>query len=69
MRKLLNPGSLASHIGVNSKTVSSFLTRHAEKFKDCRIAVESKKPNEPAYLYRTTDVLPFLKQLQIKHNP
>ena len=58
---LICASDIAKHIRQNVKSVTSFLTRFAEKKPDCRVANDSKRKNEPAYLYRTADVWPALQ--------
>ena len=59
---------IAKRIGRKRESVTSFLTRFATRNPDCRIENESKRKNEPGYLYRTTDVWPALEKW-LKDNP
>jgi hypothetical protein len=59
---LLSAPDIAKWIKRKRSSVTSFLTRFAREYPDCRVEVEAKKPNEPAYLYRTADVWPALKK-------
>lgn len=52
---------IAKRINRNPKSVASFLSRFAEKNPDCRVETDSKRNNEPGYLYRTSDVWPALE--------
>ena len=58
---LLCASDIAKRIQQNVKSVTSFLTRFAVKKPDCRVANDSKRKNEPEYLYRTADVWPALQ--------
>jgi hypothetical protein len=46
----------------NRKSVESFLSRYAEKNRDCRMMTNLKKQNEPKYLHRTKEVLLALSE-------
>ena len=59
---MLSASDIAKRIKQNSKSVSSFLTRFADKNRDCRIENPTKRKNEPKYLYRTTEVWPALEK-------
>ncbi len=59
---LLSASDIASRIKKNPKSVTSFLSRFAERNPDCRVEIESKRKNEPGYLYRTADVWPALEK-------
>jgi hypothetical protein len=59
---LLSASDLAKLIKRNPKSVTSFLTRFACKYPDCRSENPTKRKNEPAYLYRTADVWPALQE-------
>ena len=65
---MLSASDIAKRIKRNPKSVTSFLTRFAEKYPDCRVENNSKRKNEPGYLYRTADVWPALEQW-MKDNP
>ena len=49
-------------INRNQKSVTSFLTRFADKNWGCRVETGSKRRSEPSYLYRTADVWPALEK-------
>lgn len=72
---MLSASDLAKHIGRKRGSVTSFLTRFARRFPDCRMENKLKRKNEPTYLYRTVDVWPALVQWaegkgeQPKHDP
>lgn len=57
---LLAAPDIARHIGRNPKTVESLLRRYAEKHPDCRMETQSKRKNEPGFLYRTAEVWPVI---------
>jgi len=59
---LLSASDIANRIKRKPKSVSSFLSRLAEKKRDCRIVTESKRKNEAAYMYRTAEVWPALEK-------
>ena len=59
---MLSASDIAGRIKRNSKSVTSFLTRLAVKYPDCRIEIEAKRRNEPAYLYRSADIWPALEK-------
>lgn len=59
---LLSASDIAARINRKRESVTSFLTRFAEKFPDCRVENPSKRKNEPGYLYRTADVWPALEK-------
>jgi hypothetical protein len=59
---MLSASDIAVKIGRKRESVTSFLTRFAGKKPDCRVAVKSKRKNEPSWLYRTADVWPALEQ-------
>ncbi len=59
---LLSASDIAQRIHRNKKSVSSFLSRFADKNRDCRVENASKRKNEPGYLYRTADVWPALEK-------
>lgn len=59
---VMSASDLAVHVGRNVKSVSSFLSRLADKLPDCRLEVNDRRRNEPAYLYRTDVVWPAIKR-------
>jgi hypothetical protein len=59
---LLSASDIADRVGRKRESVTSFLTRFAAKCPDCRVSTETKRKNEPSYLYRTADVWPALEQ-------
>ncbi len=59
---LLSASDIASRIQKNSKSVTSFLSRFAERNRDCRVENESKRKNEARYLYRTAVVWPAIQK-------
>ena len=59
---LLSASDIAARIGRKRESVTSFLTRFADKHRDCRVENPSKRQNEPGYLYRTADVWPALER-------
>ena len=59
---LLSASDIAYRVNRKRESVTSFLTRHAEKNPECRIENPSKRRNEPGYLYRTSDVWPALEK-------
>lgn len=59
---LLSASDIAARINRKRESVTSFLTRFAEKYPDCRVENPSKRKNEPGYLYRTADVWPALEK-------
>jgi len=67
MPALLSASDIAKRIKRNPKSVTSFLTRFAEKNLDCRVENASRRQNESAYLYRTGDVWPALEKW-MKHD-
>lgn len=60
--QLLSAGELAKRLECGRKSMESFLTRHANKHPDCRTEVDTRRRNEPAYLYRVESVWPALVQ-------
>ncbi|CAN5544477.1 hypothetical protein BH11PLA2_BH11PLA2_25170 [soil metagenome] len=58
---LLSATDIAKLLDRKRESVTSFLTRFAEKNPDCRVEIPSKRRNEPGYMYRTADVLPALE--------
>ena len=59
---LLSASDIAKFIKRNPKSVTSFLTRFAEKYPGCRAELEVKRVNEPQYLYRTAEVWPAIQE-------
>ncbi len=64
---LLSASDIAARIRRKRESVTSFLTRFAEKHPDCRVENPSKRRNEPGYLYRTGDVWPALEKWMKEH--
>lgn len=60
--EMLSASDVAEHIDRNRSSVTSFLTRYAQKYPDCRVPIDSKRKNEPGYLYRVADVWPALEK-------
>jgi hypothetical protein len=63
---LLSAADLARALQQPYSRVESFLRRHRAEFSDCFVEAEVEeggtRKNEPHYLYRVTDVWPFLQQ-------
>jgi hypothetical protein len=57
----LSAPDLARLHGLPKDNVESFLRRYRRNFPDCYIENESRRKNDPHYLYRTKDVMPALK--------
>ncbi len=63
-RSPVSAADLADMLGrpaASAAAVDSFLRRYRKKYPDCYITTETRRRNEPTYLYHVADVLPILK--------
>jgi hypothetical protein len=59
---LMSAADLAKLLGQPTDRVETFLRRYRADHPDCCTEVDSRRTNEPRYLYRTADVWPALVQ-------
>jgi hypothetical protein len=48
--------------GATPAAVESFLRRYRDKYPDCCVNPDTRRKNEPKYLYRPSEVLPALRE-------
>lgn len=65
---MLSAPDIAKRIKRKRESVTTFLSRYAAKYPDCRIENETKRRNEAKYLYRTNDVWLVLEKW-MEENP
>ncbi len=58
----LSAKDIAKMVNVACSPVETFLRRFRKARRDCFIITDSRRRNEPKYLYRLPDVLPALKE-------